>query len=183
MTISSSQPKLPVRITSFERLRSQNFYYVDKTLLIRDLLLDSSDAPVFTRPRRFGKTTILSMLQTFFEKTDRDTAALFAGTKIESAGAEFMDHQGKYPVIYLFFKDALGDSAQSILDGIRVVIEVECERHLKSIAGSLPAYDIERMRHFASANASENEMAQAVNVLAIYLRDFHGIAPVILIDE
>lgn len=185
MPTPSTRPKLPVSIDSFERLRSQGFYYVDKTLLIRDLLLDSSDAPLFTRPRRFGKTTVLSMLRTFFEKTDRDTAALFKGTKIENAGAEFMDHQGRYPVVFLSFKDALGDSAQSILDGIRVVIEAECERHIKAMtmAGGLPSHDVKRMRHFVSANASENELAASVNTLCVYLHDFHETAPVVLIDE
>ena len=86
--------KLPIGVESFEKLISQNYYYIDKTLLIKQLLDAGSEVTLFTRPRRFGKTLNMSMLRYFFEKSDCDHRALFDGLAIAGCGDAYMAHQG-----------------------------------------------------------------------------------------
>lgn len=95
----------PVGITSYKEV-SNECYYVDKTLLIRDIIDNHSKVYLFTRPRRFGKTLTMDMVRTFFEKTDTDTSIYFKDKYIWRAGAAYKEKQGQYPVIFLTFKDA-----------------------------------------------------------------------------
>ena len=95
----------PVGITSYKEV-SNECYYVDKTLLIRDIIDNHSKVYLFTRPRRFGKTLTMDMVRTFFEKTDTDTSIYFKDKYIWRAGAAYKGKQGQYPVIFLTFKDA-----------------------------------------------------------------------------
>ncbi|MFI3200271.1 MAG: AAA family ATPase, partial [Eubacteriales bacterium] len=106
---------LPIGIDNFEEIIQLGCYYVDKTLLIKTLLDTTSKVTLFTRPRRFGKSLNLSMLQYFFEKNvpsdvpsngTLDRSVLFQGLKIASAGEKYQAHMGKYPVIMLNFKSA-----------------------------------------------------------------------------
>ena len=96
---------LPVGIDSFEKLIQENYYYIDKTLLIKELLELKGEVNLFTRPRRFGKTLNMDMLRTFFEKTTEDTSVYFRDKKIWSCGESYLAHHRKYPVIFLSFKD------------------------------------------------------------------------------
>ena len=84
----------------------KNSYYVDKTLLIRDLIDDQVPVILFTRPRRFGKTLALDMLKTFFEKTKEDTSIYFKDKQIWACGEKYQKMQGAFPVISITFKDA-----------------------------------------------------------------------------
>ena len=95
---------LPVGVSDF-RNAVTNYYYVDKTLLIKDLIDFRPLVSLFTRPRRFGESLNMDMLRVFFELSDDDTSVYFADTKIWEAGAMYQNEQGKYPVIYLTFKD------------------------------------------------------------------------------
>ena len=83
---------------------STNGYYVDKTLLIKDVLDTNTSVFLFTRPRRFGKSLNMDMLKIFFEKTKKDTSIYFKDKKIWACGKKYQEHQGKYPVIYLTLK-------------------------------------------------------------------------------
>ena len=96
--------KLPVGESDFQKLRQKGAYFVDKSLFIKELLDHWSDILLITRPRRFGKTLLLTMLRYFFEKSDEDRTSLFEGLKIYDT-PEFREHFGKYPVIFLTFKD------------------------------------------------------------------------------
>ena len=94
--------KLPIGIDSFEKIRKENFYYVDKTKLIEQLLQNWSKVNLFTRPRRFGKTLNMSMIKSFFEiGTDK---RLFDGLYISSKKELCEEYMGKYPVIFLSLK-------------------------------------------------------------------------------
>lgn len=90
--------------TSYKEI-TQHCYYVDKTLLIRDLIDDHSTVTLFTRPRRFGKTLAMDMLKTFFEKSDEDTSVYFRDKKIWRCGEKYRFMQGRYPVVTITFKD------------------------------------------------------------------------------
>lgn len=108
-------------------------YYVDKTLMIRDILDDVCSAYLFTRPRRFGKTLNLNMLKTFFEISDSDTSIYFRDKKIWSCGREYQEHQGQYPVIYLSFKDVKCTSWEETFDAIKNMLLNEINRHKRDI--------------------------------------------------
>ena len=95
---------LPVGISSYREV-VQNYYYVDKTLLLRDLLNDGPGIYLFTRPRRFGKSLNLDMIRTFFEQTETDTSDLFRDKNIWRCGAKYREYQGAYPVIFLSFRN------------------------------------------------------------------------------
>ena len=95
---------LPVGVENFEDLREHGYYFVDKTLFIKELLHMKGKVNLFTRPRRSGKTLNMSILRYFFEKGDQDNSRLFQGLKIMGAGERYLAHMGKYPVISVSLK-------------------------------------------------------------------------------
>lgn len=98
--------KLPVGIDDFKKMILQEYYYVDKTLLIKELIDLKGEVNLFTRPRRFGKTLNMSMLQYFLEISEENNKEIFSDLKIARAGEQYMKYQGKYPVINLTLKGA-----------------------------------------------------------------------------
>ena len=96
---------VPIGTEDFKVLVDKGYFFVDKTLLIKDLLDAGTAVNLITRPRRFGKTLNMSMIQRFFEKTEKSNAYLFEGLKINDAGEKYLKHQGQYPVITISLKD------------------------------------------------------------------------------
>lgn len=122
--------KLPCAVGSTSYVDTvKNCYYVDKTLLIRDLIDDHATVTLFTRPRRFGKTLAIDMLKVYFEKTDADSSIYFRDKKIWSCGEKYREKQGTYPVIYITFKDVKFDNWNDSLEAVRLVIRDEYTRH------------------------------------------------------
>ena len=119
---------LPVGISDY-RLASEEYYYVDKTLMLKTFLDERPMVSLFTRPRRFGKTLNMDMLRTYFEKTDEDTSVYFKDKKIWECGERYRSYQGKYPVIFLTFKDVKFDSWDKTLESIQDLIIKEAYRH------------------------------------------------------
>ncbi|MCD8295265.1 MAG: ATP-binding protein [Clostridia bacterium] len=115
---------------------SSKFYYVDKTLMIKDYIDNRGSVTLFTRPRRFGKTLNMDMLKTFFEKTGEDTSVYFKDKKIWQCGSEYTDEQGRYPVIYLTFKDVKFSTWKSCLRKLENLISDEFNRHREEILAS-----------------------------------------------
>lgn len=125
---------LPIGVDNFEKVIREGYYYIDKTLLIRDLLDLKGEVTLFTRPRRFGKTLNLSMLRYFFEDTgdakkDAENKELFRGMKILDAGEEYTSQMGMYPVINLTLKSAKRESYESACYAIQSEIAAEFDRH------------------------------------------------------
>ena len=106
--------KKPIAIGNDIFTNMRRAYYVDKTLLVRDIIYSETSVILFTRPRRFGKTLNMTMLQTFFEKPldGKDTSHYFKDLKIWQAGEEYREEQGKRPVIFLSLKDMEYDNFQ-----------------------------------------------------------------------
>ena len=104
MSQTTGKRPLPIGISDYRKASSE-YYYVDKTLMIRDFLDERPQVSLFTRPRRFGKTLNMDMLRVFFEKTEEDTSVYFRDKKIWACGEMYRKYQGKYPVIFLTFKD------------------------------------------------------------------------------
>lgn len=110
-------------------MRAQSeYYYVDKTMLIKEFLDRKPLVSLFARPRRFGKTLNMDMLRVFFEISEEDTSKYFVDKEIWKCGEEYRAHQGRYPVVFLTFKDVKFDSWEAILDKIRGLLQEEYGR-------------------------------------------------------
>ena len=120
-----SKRLLPVGLSDYKRA-CNSYYYVDKTLFIRDFLDTAPLVSLITRPRRFGKTLNMDMLRVFFEKTNEDTSVYFKDKKIWKCGEKYTKHQGQYPVIYLTFKDVKCLSWQDTIIKIKSSLAQVC---------------------------------------------------------
>lgn len=182
---SLRQPNLPLPIgISDYRLASTEYYYVDKTMMIKDFLDERPMVSLFTRPRRFGKTLNMDMLRTFFEKTDADTSVYFKNKNIWACGEKYRSHQGKYPVIFLSFKDIKCDTWDETFDAIKDLFSKEASRHseLKS-ADVFNEYEEAYIEKILSGTATPVELSVALANLSMMLHKYHGVAPIIIIDE
>lgn len=97
--------KLPIGIDNFEKIRENDYYYVDKTGMIKDLIMSGSEVTLFTRPRRFGKSLNMSMLKSFFSIECESSQKIFEGLKIADEEEICNKYMGKYPVIFLSMKE------------------------------------------------------------------------------
>ena len=174
---------LPVGISSYVEAVS-NYYYVDKTLLIRDFVDTLPKVSLFTRPRRFGKTLNMDMLRVFFEKTDEDTSCWFKDKKIWSCGEAYRKHQGRYPVIFLTFKDVKYSTWENALSDISEIIRMEYSRHAElRESGKCTEYEKSFYAKIISGDAEEVELARSLSVLSAMLHKHAGMPAVIIIDE
>lgn len=172
---------LPIGVSSY-RLASKEYYYIDKTLLIKEFLDERPIVSLFTRPRRFGKTLNMDMLRTFFEKTPDSTAHYFVDKKIWACADRYRQHQGKYPVIYLSFKDAKRSTWEETYDYIKDLIRAEFLRHNELMGSSSISFKSYYQR-IVENTASENDYTMSLAYLSQMLDEHHGIAPIIIIDE
>lgn len=118
----NGRKQVPVGTSDFKEIVSE-YYYIDKSLLIKDILDIKSKVYLFSRPRRFGKTSNMSMLKCFFEKTKEDTASYFKDLKIWQQSEEYRKEQGRHPVIFLTLKDIKCNSWEVTLRKIGNVIQ------------------------------------------------------------
>lgn len=169
--------------TSFVEIATE-CYYVDKTLLIRDLVDDHNMVTLFTRPRRFGKTLALNMLKTFFEKTGEDTSRYFTDKKIWRCGEKYRALQGTYPVVMLTFKDVKYGSFSESMEAVRLVLKDEYKRHPElGSSSALGADDRSYLDRMQKGTLSDVEYSRALLNLTRMLAAHHGKKAVILIDE
>jgi len=174
---------LPIGISDYARAQSQ-YYYVDKTLMIKEFLDQKPLVSLFTRPRRFGKTLNMDMLKVFFEISEENTSKYFIGTNIWKCGKTYRDHQGKYPVIFLTFKDVKFDSWSVTLDKIKELLQTEFGRHLILLdSDKLAQFEKEYFSRILDGTASEVDLTSALEKLSQMLRKHYDIAPIIIIDE
>ena len=174
---------LPIGISDY-RLASTEYYYIDKTMLIKDFLDERPMVSLFTRPRRFGKTLNMDMLRTFFEKSDEDTSIYFRNKKIWACGQKYRDYQGKYPVIFVSFKDVKCETWQDTYGNIYKLLQKELERHLELLESpALNEYDKQKIKDFLDGKADENDCMAAFATLSEMLDKHYGIAPIIIVDE
>lgn len=174
---------LPIGSTNYKEICSEN-YYIDKTLLVKELLDEKNKIILFTRPRRFGKTLNMDMLRTFFEKTAEDTSRYFKDKNIWQQGEKYREHQGKYPVIFLSLKDIKARKWESAFEALKYIVSVEYIRHaeLKRSSG-LEEADIDLYNRIAKNQASNMEYQFSLQALSRMLHEHHKKAPVIIIDE
>lgn len=174
---------LPIGISDF-KVASAEYYYVDKTLLIRDFIDSKPMVSLFTRPRRFGKTLNMDMLRVFFEKSEEDTSVYFRDKMIWQCGNEYTAYQGKYPVIFLTFKDVKCSSWEETLNKISKLISMEYLRHIElETSPKLNVYEKEQFSQIARGKASEIDYQMSLQQLSLFLHKHHGKETIIIIDE
>lgn len=174
---------LPIGISDYVRTQSE-YYYVDKTLLIKDFLDRKPLVSLFTRPRRFGKTLNMDMLRVFFEISKENTGKHFEDKAIWKCGEEYRSHQGKYPVIFLTFKDVKFDTWEATIDKIKGLLQEEYGRHQELLASDkLSVYEKEYFGKILDSSANEVELTSALERLSKMLTSHYGKAPIIIIDE
>ncbi|MCR4820924.1 MAG: ATP-binding protein [Elusimicrobiales bacterium] len=183
------QTPLPLGIDIFANIG--NCYYTDKTLLVKDIIDSGIQTILFTRPRRFGKTLAMTMLQSYFEiPTDKgqlseeDTSKYFRHLKIWQQGEKYTSEQGKYPVIMLSFKGIKGSSFESSLKDLRHLISSEYGRHEYLLSSSkLNNADKSFFSGIYSKKADDSDYHSALLELSKFLYKHHGQKAIVLIDE
>ena len=172
---------LPTGIESFEKLRRGNFYYVDKTGLIRDLLKNWGEVNLFTRPRRFGKTLNMSMLKCFFEIGVDKT--LFDGLAISKETALCEEYMGKFPVVFISLKDVDGLTFKEASGKLHEIIQKEIRRlYFLTESSKLSEMDKQAFNKLASTD-EEVEIQKSLALLTELLYKHYGQKTILLIDE
>ncbi|MCL1919211.1 MAG: ATP-binding protein [Peptococcaceae bacterium] len=174
---------LPVGIEDFEEMHTDNFYYVDKTSFISTLLCNRGKANLFTRPRRFGKTLNMSMLQAFFE-VNRDSKDLFAGLDIAQEPALCEEHMNTYPVIFLTLKSAEGEDFVEALARMEILVAEECRR--LSFLEQSQQIGLDDRNDFIALRAraaTPQQLSNSLRTLSRMLEAHYGKKTVLLIDE
>ncbi|MDY4079247.1 MAG: AAA family ATPase [Clostridium sp.] len=175
---------LPIGVDDFKKLIDENYYYVDKTLLIKELLDNKGEVNLFTRPRRFGKTLNMSMLQYFFEKTEEDNSYLFNGLKIMNESKEYLDYMGKYPVINLSLKSAKQPTFEMSYKKIREAIADEFKRYSEVLNGNVLFEDEkEDFTNIMLQKADLSTYNTSLKLLSKCLKRYYKENVIILIDE
>lgn len=181
---------LPIGYENFSQLIADGYYYVDKTLFIKELLDNRAKVNLFTRPRRFGKTLTLSMLRYFFEDAydfkgnKQDFRYLFDGLKIMDEGKRYTRHMGQYPVINLTLKSGKQPDFERSMRSIRTVIADEFDSHsflLNDI--NLSERDRNRFKRYMSEEIEPSEYVDSLKFLSQSLKKVSGKDVIILIDE
>ncbi len=174
---------LPLGISDYKTASSE-YYYVDKTMLIKEILDQMAPVTLFTRPRRFGKTMNMDMLKTFFERSDEDTSKYFKNKEIWRYGREYTKHQGQYPVIYLSFKDVKSENWDYAYDYISKLITLEIERHSYLLSsGKLSIYEKAYLKNILENKANETDYIISLKNLSYMLSKHYEKKAVIIIDE
>ena len=174
---------LPIGVSDF-KLATTGYYYVDKTLMIRDFLDKKPMVSLFTRPRRFGKTLNMDMLRVFFEKTNEDTSVYFKDKQIWQCGDYYTKHQGQYPVIFLTFKDVKSMTWEETFQKIRRLISLEFIRHNElETSSALTSYEKEQYHLLAGDSGDEVDCQMGLQLLSLLLHKHYGRECIIIIDE
>ena len=174
--------KLPVGIDSFEKLRKEGFYYIDKTGLIRDLLNNWGEVKLFTRPRRFGKTLNMSMLKSFFEiGADR---TLFDGLAISKETALCEEYMGKFPVIFISLKGVDGLTFADAYGMLRLLIRSEVSRMQALLESErISEGDKKPLERILQEQDTQDDILNSLKTLSALLYRHYGQKTVLLIDE
>ena len=171
---------VPVGIEDFERIINEDYYYVDKTLLIEELLINRAPVTLFTRPRRFGKTLNMSMIKSFFDiKNKEGNKKLFENLKISNS--EYMSEQGKYPVIFISLKDLKADTWKECLKRLKLFI-FDLYVEFEYIREKMNEWD-KRKFEKVLYEQEDADYIMSLKFLADSLYKYYGEKAIILIDE
>ena len=166
---------------NFKEIIDHNYYYVDKTKLIEDIITEK--VVLYTRPRRFGKTLNMSMLYYFFSNKEKDNKYLFDGLAI-SFNSEIMKHQNQYPVISITLKDMKKQNIEDAYEYFNDIIKKIIVKHYELYSSPYIVESIkEELKRLENKNSSQNELENALLLIAECLYQHYGNKVIILIDE
>ena len=174
---------LPIGVDNFERIINDGYYYIDKTLLIKDLLDNKGSVNLFTRPRRFGKTLNMSMLQYFFEKRDKDNSYLFEGLKILDQGEGYTQEIGMYPLINLSLKSAKQPDFNLAYSCLKNEIVDEFRRHEYILESPSLKNEKEEYEKIVRKEGDTELYITSLKFLSKCLEKYYNKKVIILIDE
>jgi hypothetical protein len=175
--------KIPIGISDFKRIIEDEYYYVDKSLFIKEIIDDGSTVLLIPRPRRFGKTLNMTMLKYFYEKSTEDTKYLFNSLKV-AEHKDIMDHQGKYPVIYITFKDEKYYNWEDCKRGLELLITKEFRKHKQILSSEvLDEEEKEEYESILKGKAENVVYLKSLKNLSEYLSRWYKQKTIILIDE
>ena len=176
---------MPVGIEDFGELIQRDYYFVDKTRFIRELLDAQGKITLITRPRRFGKTLTLSMLRYFFDlENAEENRELFQGLDIERAGTQYMKEQGTRPVVFLTLKDIRSDCWEGEREKFALILSYLYQNYLFLLESpALTEVDHEVFRNIWKRTGGRAEMEGAITSLCRMLEKYHGKKPILLLDE
>ncbi len=185
MLLSNGKKRLPLGYEDFKRIIDGRFYYVDKTMLIYELLNNGGQNNLITRPRRFGKTLNLSMLKYFFDITEKDNAYLFDGLKVSEHYDELAQYRNTHPVISLSLKCGKQRNFELALNSICRDIQAQFSKY-SFIAGSEKLGEADKKRFMMIVDAleyREGMFNESIKLLSSCLYRYYGTKVIILIDE
>ena len=171
---------IPIGIENFERMIKEEYYYVDKSMLIEDILVNRAAVTLFTRPRRFGKTLNMSMLKYFFDIENKDkNRKLFENLKI--SGSKYMNEQGKYPVIFISLKDLKADTWEKCILEIKKMVS-KIYREFQYIIENMDEDDKNTYNSIKNRK-NDIDLNTSIELLSDFLYEYYGNKVIILIDE
>ena len=174
--------KLPIGIENFAKLQSEDFYYVDKTMLIKELLDNWAEVNLFTRPRRFGKTLNMSMLKAFFELNGDKNC--FKGTRISREVYLCEQYMGKFPVIFISLKSISAQTYEKACDMAIQIVNGEARRFQYLLDSErLTEYDKDAFKSLLLPDMKESVLCSSLRILSELLEKHHGQKVILLIDE
>ena len=172
---------VPVGIEDFKELIQEGYYYIDKTLLIDEMLMNKSKVTLFTRPRRFGKTLNMSMIKYFFDVKDKEeNKKLFENLKVSNS--EYMSEQGKYPVIFVSLKDLKEDTWEECLESIKDIM-YKIFNEYNFLREKLNIVEKRQFDKIWEITGNERNFKTSLLDLSNYLNKYYGEKVIILIDE
>jgi hypothetical protein len=188
--ISMERKNLPIGIDNFKKLITRDYYFIDKTMFIKELIDNKASVNLFTRPRRFGKTLNMSMLQYFFEDArerdgqKHDNSYLFEGLNIMSQGENYLSHMGQYPVINLSLKSGKQPDFEMAHASLIDEIQKEYFRHNFILLGdALDDDHKDKFEKIRTGKAEKIAYAKSLEFLSECLELYYGKKVIILIDE
>ncbi len=182
LKVIKNMKMLPIGISDYKKLIEGNYYYVDKTLLVKEILETVGEVKLIPRPRRFGKTLNISMLRYFFEHSSENNSHLFTKTAIWQDSCS-RNLQGQYPVIFLTFKDVKERTWESTYKKIREVIANEFKRHFAKLETTLSEFDLKKYTDLSTEAAAEETYSTSLFFLSQLLLNSYGKRVMVLIDE
>lgn len=175
---------IPIGKEDFKDIIDSNCYYVDKTLMIKDIIENGAKVTLFTRPRRFGKTLNMSMLRRYFEKTEQDNSYLFDGLKISQSGEKYKSYMGRFPVISISLKSMKQPTWEEAYCEFRKIIANEFRRNMAYIdSDALNQTDNEKYQLIVNRDGKFSVYNTSLKELSDILFRITGTKAIVLIDE